>query len=876
MADRIVKVSLLLTATNYVRGQMEAERATNKTRDAAAQASAKLQAQKDVMQSVGRSGILMGTLVAAGIALAVKRYAEFDQAMSNVIATGEDARKNQDALRKAALDAGAATVFSATEAANAIEELAKAGVSARDILGGGLNASLDLASAGQLGVAEAAGIAATAMTQFKLRGEDMAHVADLLAAGAGKAMGDVSQLGQALGQAGLVAKGTGLSIEETTAGLSAFASAGLLGSDAGTSFKAMLQRLTPQSAEAEKLMAKLGISAYDAQGNFVGLAEFAGNLKSALADLTPEQRNSALATIFGSDAVRAANVLYSEGEEGIRDWTEAVNDQGYASEVARQRLDNLMGDVEALGGAFDTALIKTGSGANDTLRGMVQILTELISQYADLPDGVQQTVLAVGGVVAAVALAGGTALVAVPKWVAFKTAVATSGTSLKATALTAGAAGLALAGLFAILGQLAARQAEMRAGAAEFTDSLDESTGSVTAYTRELVAKKLAERGAFDGAKDAGVTQKEFTDALLEGGDAVEKLRHKFYDFANANPFSLTIANAGNALNDLDTQLRDAEVDHKDLKAATDEASASTDVNAESTKSAAGAYLEAADGAEALNNELNQLIDQINEANGVGQDAVSANIAYRDALAKVDETIKSGEGTRDDHLGLLVDLAKKSQDAAGKQLELDGNTDTYIATLAAGRQTLLDRARDLGLNAEEAGALADQIFRIPSKKEVAIIAETARAQSDVNSFITTNSGKQIPIRIVADGSAFKLPSGTVVSSGYASGGGIYGSGPKGVDSVPILAAPGEHVLTDTEVDLMGGQNAVYAFRAALRAGRLPRYANGGAIQPRYATDTFRGGASTRITIAPVVHAAPGMDVDALASKVVRKIEGKLK
>ena len=82
----------------------------------------------------------------------------------------------------------------------------------------------------------------------------------------------------ALAQAGLVASQTGLTLEETTGGLAAFASAGLLGSDAGTSLKTALQRLTPQSAEAAGLMDELGLRAYDAQGQFVGLSEYAGML----------------------------------------------------------------------------------------------------------------------------------------------------------------------------------------------------------------------------------------------------------------------------------------------------------------------------------------------------------------------------------------------------------------------------------------------------------------------------------------------------------------------------------------------------------------------------------------------------------------------
>ena len=97
--------------------------------------------------------------------------------------------------------------------------------------------ALSLAAAGQLGVAEAASIAAIAVKQFNLEGSDVPHVADLLAAGAGKAVGDVRDLSAALGQAGLVANGAGQSIEATTGVLAAFADAGLLGSDAGTSLK---------------------------------------------------------------------------------------------------------------------------------------------------------------------------------------------------------------------------------------------------------------------------------------------------------------------------------------------------------------------------------------------------------------------------------------------------------------------------------------------------------------------------------------------------------------------------------------------------------------------------------------------------------------
>jgi TP901 family phage tail tape measure protein len=218
-------------------------------------------------------------------------------------------------LRKAALQAGKDTAYSATEAGKGIEELSKAGISTADILGGGLKGALSLAAAGQLDVGEAAETAATAMTQFNLKGNQVGHVADLLAAGAGKAQGSVHDMGYALKAGGLVASQMGLSIEDTTGALAAFASAGLIGSDSGTSFKSMLQALQNPSSKSAKVMKELGLNVYDAQGQFVGLTQLAGQLQARMQGLTQAQRDQAMAQIFGSDGIRAATVLYKQGAE---------------------------------------------------------------------------------------------------------------------------------------------------------------------------------------------------------------------------------------------------------------------------------------------------------------------------------------------------------------------------------------------------------------------------------------------------------------------------------------------------------------------------------------------------------------------------------
>ncbi|KQQ98032.1 hypothetical protein ASF74_14970 [Arthrobacter sp. Leaf145] len=426
MADRRVKVTFSAEIQGFKSAMEEAARATEKTKKATEDAGKAADTHlgkmvqsatknSDAWERTGAVTAGAGAAMVAGVGLAIKSYADFDKQMSSVQAATHATAGDMNQLRDAAVKAGADTAFSAVEAAQGIEELAKAGVSTKDIMGGGLKGSLDLAAAGSLGVAEAAEISASALTQFKLSGDKIPHLADLLAAGAGKAQGSVSDLGAALNQSGLVAASTGLTIEETTGSLAAFASAGLTGSDAGTSFKTMLMSLNPNSEAAAKLMKDLGISAYDAQGKFVGMSEYAGILQNALKGMSDEQRNATLKTLFGSDAVRAANVLYEQGAAGINKWEAAVNDAGYAAETAAIKQDNLAGDIEKLGGSMDSVFLKSGSGANDFLRGLAQGAEDAVDWIGQIPGPVLSTSAAIAGVVGVAALGAGAFLNLTPK-----------------------------------------------------------------------------------------------------------------------------------------------------------------------------------------------------------------------------------------------------------------------------------------------------------------------------------------------------------------------------------------------------------------------------------------------------------------------------
>lgn len=429
----------------------------------------------ELSSTSGQAGLALG----AAFGVMVAKAANFEQAMSFVQAATHESAATMQQLEKAALDAGAQTSFSATEAAGAIEELAKAGVSTEAILNGGLNGALDLAAAGGLEVAAAAEAAASAMTQFGLSGDQVPHIADLLAAGAGKAQGSVADMSAALNQSGLVAAQTGLSIEEATGALSAFASAGLTGSDAGTSFKTMLQALTPSSKEAAKLMDQLGITAYDAQGNFVGLVEFADSLRTGLADLSTEQQNAALKTIFGADAVRAASVIYEQGASGIQSWIDKTNDAGYASETAGIRMDNLKGDLEGLGGALETLLITGGDGQTGFLRGLTQGATDFVNAINDLPGPIKS----VGG-----SLLGLAALGAGGFWFTGKviSTVASTREALSSLSVSGTKASKALKGLGVAAGVFVGLQA-LAAGIREIQSATMESLPGVETLTGRLI-----------------------------------------------------------------------------------------------------------------------------------------------------------------------------------------------------------------------------------------------------------------------------------------------------------------------------------------------------------------------------------------------------
>lgn len=361
--------------------------------------------------AVGGAGLVAAFGIGKLVKDSVQLEASFSKTLSQIaVATGAP-KSALKGLHDTAMKMGADTVFSAGEAADAMLELAKSGISTRDIMGGGIKGTLTLAAAGSLDLASAATIASNAMNTFHLRGKDMGTIAAALAGGANASTASVESLGQALSQVGPGARNAGLSLQETVGTLAAFDQAGIKGSDAGTSLKTMLTRLIPSTKSAKTAMADLGLSFVDQHGNIDDITVVAQKLQDKLSGLSQEQRTTALQTIFGSDATRAATVLMNDGAKGLEKFIKATRDQGAAQRMAKANMSGTAGALEQLSGSVDTAKIKLGEALAPTVRKLAHFLSATavpaFSKFIDQMKSGKGTGGAVAGTLEEIWHAGG-------------------------------------------------------------------------------------------------------------------------------------------------------------------------------------------------------------------------------------------------------------------------------------------------------------------------------------------------------------------------------------------------------------------------------------------------------------------------------------
>jgi TP901 family phage tail tape measure protein len=391
-------------------------------------------AAKTALLGLGAAGV-------GGFAMAVKTAMDFEHAMDQVGAVAGATKDEMSGLINEAKKIGAETMFSASQAAGAMEVLAANGIATRDIMGGAARAAADLAAAGGTDLVTAANIASTAMSVWELRTSDLTDVVNRLAGAANVSRFGVEDLGLAIAQGGGVAAAAGVSFQDFSAAIAATAQYFASGADAGTSFKTFLTALSGNSEKAKATMEELGLSFYNAQGQLKPMKEIVQELHDKLGGLSEQQQTVALKTIFGNDAYRtAAGLMRMTGEE-FEALSNKMRDTD-ASEVARQRMGNLKGQVEELKGSLETMAIGIGGMVVPALTDVAGGATQVVNVLSGLPSSTQALALGMGALTIAIGPATKATMALVDAFKALRAGTLTLSAGL--TGVTAGIGALAL------------------------------------------------------------------------------------------------------------------------------------------------------------------------------------------------------------------------------------------------------------------------------------------------------------------------------------------------------------------------------------------------------------------------------------------------
>jgi TP901 family phage tail tape measure protein len=363
---------------------------------------------KTTAEKLRGTGLFLTGLGAAGGAVfgaMIGKASSFEKQMDAVAAVTGSTGQEFDDLTAKALSVGAATQFSAQEAAMASEELAKLGVSAQSIMGGALDATTSLAAAIGSDLPSAATSIAAALNMFNLSASESANVADTMTAAINASATDLVDFNAGMRNLGPSAASVGLTFEDTAAAIAYFTNFGLKGADVGVSLARALDNVAKPEASAQ--LKALGVNVFDTTGNFVGFADVADQLRVTMGGMSDEVRLAALQTIFGAEAADVMNIAIREGGDGLREMTETVQANGQAQEQAKKRMDNFAGSMEALRGSVETLFIIIGSKFLPILRKVVDAIGGVVNIFIEMPGPVQTVIAILGTLGTTLALTAG-------------------------------------------------------------------------------------------------------------------------------------------------------------------------------------------------------------------------------------------------------------------------------------------------------------------------------------------------------------------------------------------------------------------------------------------------------------------------------------
>lgn len=543
-------------------------------------------------QTAKMAAIAGAAAVAAFSVSAIKNAADFEQSLNvfNSVsgATADQMKIVSDRAKELGNDM-ALPGISAKDAALAMVELSKAGISVNDTLSASKGV-LALAKAGQLDTAEAAKITANALNAFSLSGTEASRVADILSAAANASSADVSELAYGFQMASSSFASVKAPVDDLATALALMSNNGIAGSDAGTSLKTMFMNLIPTTDRAKASMKALNLDFYDAKGNFVGLREMTKQLQEGTAKLTDEQKSLHIENIFGADSSRAVNILIKEGVKGYDDMTKAVNKTGAATMLAAAQnsgfkgaLDNLQSTLETVGIEIGMKMLPHLTRLATTVSGMVvpafNVVKDIAKVVITVFQGLSPIIAGVTAAFVAYQITMGTVRGVIQ-------AVAVAQAALNAV-MMANPVGLVIAGIVGLAAALAMVFGATN-NAASAQDRLNQANinaktaaDALKAAESELTDARLAREGSDIAVQRA----EERLNALKASGTASAlDLKEAEYNLAVAKDTAKDAAERETTALNNDTTAK------QNNKTATDELTAAQNAIASSTKNAADQY----------------------------------------------------------------------------------------------------------------------------------------------------------------------------------------------------------------------------------------------------------------------------------------------
>lgn len=343
------------------------------------------------------SGMLMNTSMqmagAAGIGFgiydAIKSYADFEKEMSAVKAISGATGAEFDMLTEKARQMGADTKFSATESAQAFEYMAMAGWKTDDMMNG-IEGVMNLAAASGEDLGRVSDIVTDALTAFGLKASDSAHFADVLAAAATNSNTNVGMMGETFKYVAPLAGALKYDVEDVATAIGVMANSGVKASEAGTSLRSIFTRLAKPPADAAKALDALGISIKNDDGTIKPFMQTMEEMRDKFSTLTDDQKVQYAASIAGQEAMSGLLAIVNASEGDFEKVANAIDHaNGSAKEMAKTRMDNLAGDIELVGSAWDQfiqAIMKGGTASG--LRSVVQEIGSIMDLLNDrIKDG---------------------------------------------------------------------------------------------------------------------------------------------------------------------------------------------------------------------------------------------------------------------------------------------------------------------------------------------------------------------------------------------------------------------------------------------------------------------------------------------------------